>query len=64
MSGEARTTLLIEIYDGMNDVDAKETIIRHLGERGDARASAKLLAIAKGDADSDLRQAAIRQIAK
>ena len=42
----------------------KETIVRHLGERGDAKSSAKLLAIAKGDADSDLRDAAIRQIAK
>jgi hypothetical protein len=64
VSGEARTTLLIEIYDGTTSVDSKEAIIRQLGERGDARASAKLLAIAKGEADSDLRQAAIRQIAK
>jgi hypothetical protein len=42
----------------------KEAIIRHLGERTDANATTKLLAIAQGDADSDLRQAAIRQIAK
>ena len=62
--GEARTTLLIEIFDGSTSVDTKETIIRHLGERGDAKAAAKLLAIAKGDADSDLREAAIRQIAR
>jgi hypothetical protein len=64
VSGEARTNLLIEIYDGLSNADLKETLIRHLGERGDAKASAKLLAIANGDADSDLRQAAIRQIAK
>jgi hypothetical protein len=48
----------------LSSVDLKETLIRHLGERGDAKASAKLLTIAKGDGDSDLRQAAIRQIAK
>jgi len=58
------TTTLISLYDSAKDSDTKETILRHLGERGDAKAKAKLLAIAQGESDSDLRDAAIRQIAK
>jgi hypothetical protein len=58
------TATLISLYDNARDADAKETIVRHLAERGDPAAIAKVIAIAKSDADNDLRQAAIRQIAK
>jgi hypothetical protein len=60
---DARTALLIELYDGTGSTDTKEAIIHHLGERDGAKAAQKLEAIAKGDADADLRDAAIREIA-
>jgi hypothetical protein len=47
------TATLISLYDNSRDQDTKETIVRHLGDRGDAAATAKILAIAKGDAPYD-----------
>ena len=57
------TATLIALYDTAHDADTKEEIIRQLGERDGAKAAQKLEAIAKGDADADLRDAAIREIA-
>jgi HEAT repeat protein len=58
------TATLISLYDGTtDDADTKETIIRHLSERGDAAAMAKIASIAKSDPDIDMRETAIRQIA-
>ena len=48
-NADEATPVLIDVYDTIHDSDLKETVIRHLGSRGDAKAVAKLEAIAKGD---------------
>jgi len=55
-------TLLIELYDTITDSDLKETVIRQLADRNDAKSEQKLLAIVKSEPDRDLRATAIRHL--
>jgi len=61
-SGEATTTLLIELYDTITDSDLKETVIRQLADRNDAKSEQQLQAIVKSEPDRDLRATAIRHL--
>jgi len=58
------TPLLIDLYDAIRNTDLRELVIRELGAAGDEKAIAKLEAIVKGETDSDLRDAAVRLLAK
>ncbi len=51
---------LIQIYDGLQDSKAKQTVIRYLAYTKSRKAIDKLIQIAKTDSDPAIRQAAIR----
>jgi uncharacterized protein YrzB (UPF0473 family) len=55
---------LITLFDGEKDADVKETIVRLLEESSDAKATEKLLAIARSDPDENVREVALRVIAE
>ena len=56
--------LLDELFKVEKDPDVKETILRHIAERGDDPSRKTLIELAKSGADSDLREAAIRHLAE
>ncbi len=58
------TSALVAMYDAINDRPVRERLISIFGERADRAGSDKLAAIAKGDADYDLRRRAARRLAE
>ncbi len=57
-----RPTAFVSMYDAIGDRTVKERLIAILAERGDRAGTDKLAAIAKGDADYDLRRRAARRL--
>jgi len=64
LAERGQTPLLVELYDAEKDADVKETILRRLGERDDDAARKKVLAVAKTEADTNVRERAIRLLAE
>jgi hypothetical protein len=57
---QAETPKLIAMYDAEKTQEHRELILRHLANRGDQQAREKLIAVARQDADMDLRERAVR----
>ena len=55
---------LIDLYDRGSGDAVKEEVIRGLGRSESRKASEKLLAIARGDANPKLRQQAVRRLSQ
>jgi hypothetical protein len=55
----AQVTELVAVYDRLKDRSLKQELVGYFGQRKDDPAFKKLVAIAKGDKDSAIRQAAI-----
>jgi HEAT repeat protein len=55
-------TDLGKLYDAIDDAEVRASIIQELGDNGTTAASDKLLAIAKGDAQVNLRRRAVNML--
>jgi hypothetical protein len=51
--------MLIKLFDSSNDVDMKQHILEYLGTSSNPQAAEKVLAIARSDANNDLKLKAI-----
>jgi hypothetical protein len=60
LGAQGESPLLIELYDEQKDREIQEVILRQLGQRSDAAARQKLLAIVKGETDDGLQEVAVR----
>jgi hypothetical protein len=58
----APTEMLVGLYDRVGDADLRVRVVRALAERGDDQAVDKLLAIARGDPDPEMRGYAARRL--
>jgi uncharacterized protein YfeS len=63
LGAQGESPLLIELYDEQKDREIQEVILRQLGQRSDAAARQKLLAIVKGETDDGLQEVAVRALA-
>jgi hypothetical protein len=63
LGAHGESSVLIELYDQQKDAEIKEVILRQFGQRDDAASRQKLLAVVKGETDSDLRETATRALA-
>lgn len=60
--GDDVTDQLFRIYDAVNEIAVKKYVLAGLGNRKDPRAIARLVQIARGDANKELRMQAIHSI--
>ena len=59
IADHGQTTVLAALYDAERDPDVLETILRCIADRDDEAGRAKVLAVAKGDGDEEVRETAI-----
>lgn len=59
MGGETSRRLLADVYSSSNDIEVKRSILKSFMISGD---KARLLALAKGESNPDLRAEAVRQL--
>ena len=57
------TVELAALYDEVRGEELKKRVIRLLADRDDEPAVAKMIAVAEGDPDPDLRRFAVRRLA-